>query len=85
MLLAEMPPSEEQGVERLRGLYGLTRVEAPVALLMACGLGLPEVAARFDIAPSTVSTHAKQIFQKLDVHSQARVTNLLTQLAMIRA
>lgn len=82
-LQAELPLHEEQGVARLRELYGLTRVEAKVALVIACGLGLPAVAARFDLAPSTVRSHAKQIFHKLGVHNQVQVANVLSQLAMI--
>jgi DNA-binding CsgD family transcriptional regulator/PAS domain-containing protein len=58
---------------RLRVLFGLTRAEARVALRLVAGRTAPEIAAELQIATETVRSHRKQIFAKVDVHTQAEL------------
>lgn len=70
-------------VDRLRSLYGLTRAEAMIALQISRGVGLPVIAKTFNLAPSTVRTHAKHIFAKLEVHSQPQLVRMVSDLNLI--
>jgi DNA-binding CsgD family transcriptional regulator len=66
----------------LRELYGLTLMEAKVALRLAGGVGIPEVASSLSIAPSTVRTHTKSLYQKMGLHSQAELICLVGQITL---
>jgi LuxR family transcriptional regulator, maltose regulon positive regulatory protein len=41
-----------------------------VLRLLIAGRSGPEIAAALVVAPSTVKTHLKRIYEKLDVHSR---------------
>jgi len=69
-------------LEVLRELYGLTSMEAKVALGLAGGVGIPDVASSLCIAPSTVRTHTKSLYQKMGLHSQAELICLVVQITL---
>jgi len=48
----------------------LTRRELEVLRLMAAGLNAPEIAQELAVAPSTVRSHIKSFYRKLDAHSR---------------
>jgi len=73
---------EGRALEGLRALYSLTVMEAKVALRLASGVGIPDVARTLDVAPSTVRTHAKSLYQKLDLHSQAELASLVDRITL---
>ena len=54
--------------------YGLTGKEAEIALLIAEGMSLDEIAGELGILVSTARGHLKKAFQKMSVHSQAELT-----------
>ncbi len=54
--------------------YGLTGKEAEIALLIAEGMSLDEIAGELGILVSTARGHLKKAFQKMTVHSQAELT-----------
>ena len=56
---------------------GLTQREREVALLVADGLRSREVADRLAIAPQTVKSHLKTIFDKLGVRNRVELTRRL--------
>jgi DNA-binding CsgD family transcriptional regulator len=58
---------------------GLTHREREVALLVADGLRSREVAERLDIAPQTVKSHLKTIFDKLGVRNRVELARRLAQ------
>lgn len=68
-------------LEGLRALYCLTVMEVRVALRLAGGAGIPDAARALDVAPSTIRTHVKSLYQKLDVHSQAELASLIDRIA----
>jgi DNA-binding CsgD family transcriptional regulator len=68
--------------EALRELYGLTLMEAKVALRLAGGVGIPDVARSLSVAPSTVRTHTKSLYQKMGLHSQAELISLVGQITL---
>jgi DNA-binding NarL/FixJ family response regulator len=57
-------------------------MEAKVALRLAGGVGIPDAARTLDVAPSTIRAHAKSLYQKLDVHSQAELASLIDRIAL---
>jgi len=58
---------------------GLTQREREVALLVADGLRSREVAERLTIAPQTVKSHLKTIFDKLGVRNRVELARRLAQ------
>lgn len=56
---------------------GLTQREREVALLVADGLRSREVAERLTIAPQTVKSHLKTIFDKLGVRNRVELARRL--------
>jgi DNA-binding CsgD family transcriptional regulator/PAS domain-containing protein len=63
---------------RLTRLYGLSRAEARVAVLLAKGLRLEQVAEALDLTYETVRKHVKQIFGKTSTDRQAELVRTLT-------
>lgn len=63
--------------ERLKRLYDLTRSEAKLAELLACGYGVPRAARELGVGLNTVRTHLQRIFSKTDTHHQSELVALL--------
>lgn len=63
--------------EMTRRLFGLTRVEARLALLLVDGLTLDEAATRMTIRRNTARTHLRAIFCKTGVTRQTLLVKLL--------
>lgn len=66
-------------LQRLGALYGLTPMEAHVAVQVALGLSGPEAAAALGIGPGTVHAHLKSVFAKTGVRRQSGLARLLTR------
>jgi DNA-binding CsgD family transcriptional regulator len=66
---------------RLRELFGLTGVEARVALALVDGGDLPTAAARLGIAVNTAAVHLARIYDKTGVNRQVALTNLVLRCA----
>lgn len=64
----------------LRRLYGLTRSEAEVALLVMRGEGLSPIAEELSVSLTTVKTHLRHVFEKTGIHRQAELVRLLVTL-----
>ena len=69
--------------QRLRSLFGLTVTEALIGIRIAQGAGIPAVARAMRLEPSTVRSHAKQVFAKTGVHSQAELARVVTRLGLV--
>lgn len=63
--------------ELVRRLFGLTRMEATLALLLAEGLTLDEAAERMNVRRNTARTHLRSIFCKTGVTRQTMLVRLL--------
>lgn len=68
---APIPQRPEQGWD------ALTRMERQVALLIADGHTNRSAAEELVLSPSTISTHLRAVFRKLDVHSRVQLANLV--------
>ena len=60
---------------------GLTPMEARVAVLLAQGMSVPEIAAATDRKTSTIRSHVKHMFAKHGLSRQAELTRLVLSLA----
>ena len=61
----------------LRNLYGLTTAEARVALLLAEGYAVEDIAVRLQVKLGTVRNQLKQVFSKTATHRQAQLVRLV--------
>jgi DNA-binding CsgD family transcriptional regulator len=57
----------------LRKLYGLTRGEAALAVILLKGKSIEDAAVELFISPHTARTHLKRIFMKTDTHRQTEL------------
>ncbi|MDB5971967.1 MAG: helix-turn-helix transcriptional regulator [Hydrocarboniphaga sp.] len=63
--------------ELVRRLFGLTRMEASLALLLTEGLTLDEAAEKMNVRRNTARTHLRSIFCKTGVTRQTMLVRLL--------
>jgi DNA-binding CsgD family transcriptional regulator/PAS domain-containing protein len=63
--------------ELLRKLFGLTRMEAALAMLLTEGNTLDEAAEKMDVRRNTARTHLRSIFCKTGVTRQTMLVRLL--------
>jgi len=69
------PPQNTE--DRLRLLYGLTRLEARLAVRIAQGLELDAIAKELRISIHTARAYLKQVFAKTNVHRQAGLVRIV--------
>ncbi len=62
---------------RIRKLFGLTEAEAALAVALCSGKTLDDVAREKSVAPSTVKTHLKHVFNKTGANRQTELVSLL--------
>ena len=63
--------------EWIKDLYGLTRVESDIALLICQGHSPDEISSRIGVSVHTVRAYLKQIFLKMGVNRQAAMVRRL--------
>lgn len=63
--------------ERLAAEYGLSKRELDVLLLLARGRSLPYIEEQLFISNSTVRTHTRNIYRKLNVHTRQTLLSLV--------
>lgn len=76
----EVSPNDVSHHYRLADMqthFGLTPRECEVVELILEGKGSPQIAESLFISLGTVKNHRKNIYQKLDIRSQAELFNLL--------
>ncbi len=61
----------------------LTPREAEVLSLVGRGLRVSDVAAALDLAPSTVSSHVKAIYRKLNISSRAEAAYQAARMGLL--
>lgn len=63
--------------ERVIKQYGLSDREGEIMIMLAKGRNLPYIQDQLSLSKGTVSTHRQHIYQKLDIHSQQELINLI--------
>lgn len=82
---ADTPPSLEDTDEALRQLLmekGLSEREAQIAVLYSQGRSVPYISHELALAESTIKSHIKHVYVKIDVHNKQ---NLLDYIEHLRA
>ncbi len=64
-------------MEMIRNMFGLTRAETSLAMLLADGLNLEEAAAELGITKNTTRAQLRHIFAKTGVSRQTALIRLL--------
>jgi DNA-binding CsgD family transcriptional regulator len=67
-------------VEQIRQAYGLTWSEARVAIDVARGASVVEVARALKVSPNTVKTHLRSVFAKTGTQRQSELARLISAL-----
>ena len=65
------------------GTSGITRREAQVLQMLACGCTYLQASERLRISPHTVTTHIKNAYRKLEVHSAGAAVMRAVELRII--
>jgi DNA-binding CsgD family transcriptional regulator len=63
-------------------LFGLTRVEAEIALLLIQGMSLHEIATHRAVSYETARAHLKSIYRKTDTNRQSELSLLLSNIRL---
>lgn len=66
--------------ELLVALFHLTPAESRIAMLLAAGEHLPEIAVRTRSAYATVRSHLKSIYRKMNISRQSQLVRLISLL-----
>ena len=72
-------PSLAEQSHQIAYLYGLTKREEEVLVLLAQDRSTPEIEATLCISNGTARNHIQHVYKKLDVHSRAEVANFLAR------
>lgn len=63
--------------EELAHLYGLTKREKEVMILLAKGRSNPRIQEELNITSGTINTHMNHLYKKLDVHDRQELIDLI--------
>ena len=72
----------EAMAEQLKELFGLTNAEADLAIRLADGFSLQEIAQARGIRPSTTKSQLRSVFHKLDCSRQARIVSIINSMVL---
>lgn len=84
-LFIQRPGSQHMPApDTIRSLFGLTRMEASIVMLISAGLTVDQIAAQLAIKVNTVRVHLRSAFAKTNVSRQsALVSQVLRSIAML--
>jgi DNA-binding CsgD family transcriptional regulator/F0F1-type ATP synthase assembly protein I len=77
---AQQISKHERKCERATGLYGLSKRESEVLRYWAMGYGSAHIEKELFIQHSTVDSHIRHIYAKMDIHSKGELLQLLDDL-----
>jgi DNA-binding CsgD family transcriptional regulator len=83
VFLSDAANAPEIPAQRVMDAYGLTLGEARVALSIASGASVPEVAMRLALSPNTVKTHLRRVFAKTGAARQAELVLAFASLRLV--
>ncbi|MGH1587840.1 helix-turn-helix transcriptional regulator [Methylobacterium phyllosphaerae] len=83
LLLIDLDATPLPSTACLEQIFGLTRAEARLTLLLVGGETLNEVAERLHLSVATVRTQLRAVFEKTHTHRQAELVVLVSRLAAL--
>lgn len=78
LMVHDPSASDEQPLDVLAALYGLSPAECRLAAVLLEGLTMAEAAERLSVRISTIRTQVKSMFWKTGTHRQAELMKLLS-------
>ncbi|SAK84653.1 LuxR family transcriptional regulator [Caballeronia hypogeia] len=83
-LVFVMEPDRPSGIDEssVRAVFGLTRREAALAIVLARGADLRQDATEMNIGIGTVRSYVKRILAKTDTHRQAELVSVLLRASL---
>lgn len=84
MVLREPGFRDVSMAPRLRALFGLSVSEADIAVALAEGLSLKEIAIQREVSEGTVRGQIKLLMAKMGVHRQAELVSVVLRLPPLR-
>ena len=76
VLSAPQPDANFDGNPKARAALGITRGEMTVLEEIAAGRSNKEIAARLEISPNTVKTHASRLYAKLNAKRRTQAVQI---------
>src|SRR3569623_1431726 len=73
--LNHSPRRPDYPLDAITQIYGLRPSEVIVLDLILCGLTGPQGANKLSVAPSTVKTHIRALFEKFDVSNKVELVS----------
>ncbi|MGH1571824.1 helix-turn-helix transcriptional regulator [Methylobacterium sp. P31] len=83
LLLIDLDATPLPTTSCLEQIFGLTRAEARLTLLLVAGNTLTEIAEMLHLSVATVRTQLKSAFEKTHTHRQAELVVLVSRLAAL--
>jgi DNA-binding CsgD family transcriptional regulator len=83
VLSAPPPPANFDGNPKARAALGISASEMTVLEEIAAGRSNKEIAARLDISPNTVKTHAARLFEKLGAKRRTDAVKKARELGIV--
>jgi DNA-binding CsgD family transcriptional regulator len=83
LLLIDLDVTPLPSTACLEQIFGLTRAEARLTLLLVSGKTLTEIAEMLNLSVATVRTQLKSAFEKTHTHRQAELVVLVSRLAAL--
>ena len=83
VLGAQPPPASFDGNPKARASLGISPSEMTVLEEIAAGRSNKEIAARLNISPNTVKTHAARIFEKLGAKRRTDAVKKARELGIV--
>lgn len=80
VLLVTQPEGRIPRETWLETLYGLTKAESKIAVLVGGGLDGPETAEKLGVTAETVRTRLKTVFSKTNTRRQSDLARLMSSL-----
>ena len=83
LILLDLDACAQPSEEVLQRAFGLTKCETKLALRLACGENLQDIADEFGITIGTARVQLKVIFSKTNTSRQAELVALLVRLRLV--
>lgn len=77
IVVPQLPDTIEQSCQIIGGEFGLTEREIEVFAMLARGRNGQFLREHFTVSRNTIKSHIRHIYQKLDVHSQQELIDLV--------
>lgn len=81
VFIDESGGDDSSRAKRARAIYGLTTTETEIAIGLASGLDITQIAEKRGVTTQTIRGQLKSIFNKTETHRQAELVALIAKLA----